>query len=140
MRKLFLVFILATLAACASTPNGSIAEKLAVQVATMKYVEREQDPATRAERAARVVAVVDQARVWLDTDGVTLADLQAAAIRRLQEKNLEPSDLLLATALVELVATELNTRIGEGVLNPEKKVTINTFLSWVEQAARFYVG
>lgn len=140
MRKLFLALVFMLAGCAAPGSQQSLVERLAVQTATMKYVEREQDPAARAERAARVVAIVDQARVWLDTDGVTLADLQAAAIRRLQEKNLEPSDLLLATALVELVATELNTRIGEGVLDPEKKVTINTFLSWVEQAARFYVG
>ena len=102
----------------------------------MKVIEADAD---RAAKAARVIAAVSEARVLVDTDGVTLAEIQAAVMRRLVERGLEPSDLLLATALVDVVGLELQGRIGDGLLDPEKRVTVNTFLAWIEQAAHFYV-
>jgi len=134
--------ILAALAAvmftgCASLTGTSASEKLIVQVATMKFIEAGDD---RAEKAAKIVSAAAQARVWLDVEGVSLADLQAAMLARVNAADLEPSDKLLAAALVEVVAAELNVRIGEGVISPEKKATVNAVLAWVEQAASFYTG
>lgn len=134
--------ILAALAAvmftgCASLTGTSASEKLIVQVATMKFIEAGDD---RAEKAAKIVSAAAQARVWLDTDGVSIADLQSAMMARINTADLEPSDKLLAAALVEVVAAELNVRIGEGVIAPEKKATVNAVLAWVEQAASFYTG
>src|SRR5690606_15796584 len=92
----------------------------------------------RAERADRIARAAEQARVWLDVDGVSLADLQLAMLARINAADIEPSDKLLASALVEVVTAELNVRIGEGIISPEKKATVNTVLAWVEQAASFY--
>lgn len=132
--------ILAALAAflltgCASLTGSSASEKLIVQVATMKFIEAGDD---RAAKAAKIVSAAAQARVWLDTDGVSLSDLQSAMLARVNAADLEPSDKLLAAALVDVVAAELNVRIGEGVISPEKKATVNAVLAWVEQAASFY--
>lgn len=121
------------LAGCATNGAG---EKLVVQAATMKFVESSDD---RAANAARIVRASAQARVWLDTDGVTIADLHAAMVERIALADLEPSDKLLAVALVDMVVAELDVRIGDGIISPEKRATVNAVLAWVEQAAGFYV-
>ena len=134
MKALLAVVILA-LAGCASFSGSSATEKLIVQTATMKFIEAGDD---RAARAAKIRAAVDQARVWLDTDGVTLADLHAAIMGRLASANLEPSDMLLASALVDVVVAELNARIGDGILDEDKRVRVNAVLGWIAEAASFY--
>ena len=126
---------IAALTGCASLGTSSATEKLVVQAATMKFIESSGD---RATKASRIVKAAAQARVWLDTDGVTIADLQVAMLDRIAAADLEPSDKLLASALVEVVVTELNARIGEGIISPEKRATVNAVLTWVEQAASFY--
>lgn len=125
------------LSGCASLGASSATEKLIVQAATMKFIESSDD---RAAKASRIVKAAAQARVWLDTDGVTVADLQAAMVERIAAADLEPSDKLLASALVEVVVAELNVRIGEGVISADKRATVNAVLAWVEQAASFYTG
>lgn len=136
VKKLILAIVMAVaLTGCATLGSGSAAEKLVVQVATMKFIEAGDD---RAAKAAKIVSAAAQARVWLDTDGVSLSDLQSAMLARVNAADLEPSDKLLAAALVDVIAAELNARIGEGVISPEKKATVNAVLAWVEQAASFY--
>lgn len=136
MRSIVFAVVLAVLSGCASF-QGSATEKLVVQAATMKVIEAGAD---RVEKAARIIAAADAARVWLDMDGVTLPDLRAAMVERIAAADIEPSDKLLATALVDVVVAELNMRIGDGLISPEKRVRVNTVLSWVVQAAAFYAG
>lgn len=136
MRSIVFAAVLAVLSGCASF-QGSATEKLVVQAATMKVIEAGSD---RVEKAARIIAAADAARVWLDMDGVTLSDLRSAMVERIAAADIEQSDKLLATALVDVVVAELNMRIGDGLISPEKRVRVNTVLSWVVQAAAFYAG
>src|SRR5690606_36720947 len=127
MRSIVFAAVLAVLSGCASF-QGSATEKLVVQAATMKVIEAGSD---RVEKAARIIAAADAARVWLDMDGVTLSDLRSAMVERIAAADIEQSDKLLATALVDVVVAELNMRIGDGLISPEKRVRVNTVLSWV---------
>lgn len=135
MRKLVIIPLLLILTACAIGSGSTASEKLIVQAATMKFIESSDD---RAAKAVRIVRAAETARTWLDSDGVTIDELQTAMLERIASADLEPSDKLLASALVEVVVAELNTRIGEGIISPEKRATVNAVLSWVEQAASFY--
>jgi hypothetical protein len=142
VKHLFIAALLAVaLSGCASFNTSGASEKLIVQAGTMKFIEAGSDaPQERAGKAARIVKAAAQARIWLDTDGVSIADLQVAMLERIASADLAPSDKLLASALVEVVVAELNVRIGEGVISPEKRATVNSVLGWVEQAASFYAG
>lgn len=139
MRKLFIAAIAVVLSGCAGLGLSGATEKLIVQAATMKFIESGDAPAERSAKAARIARAADQARIWLDTDDVTVADLQSAMLERIRSADLEPSDKVLASALVEVVVAELNIRIGEGIISPDKRATVNAVLAWVEQAAKFYV-
>jgi uncharacterized protein YceK len=138
MKRIILaVLVTVVLSGCASFGTSGATEKLIVQAATMKFIESSDD---RAGKAVRIVRAADQARIWLDTDGVTIADLQSAMMARINAADLEPSDKLLAAALVDVVAAELDVRIGAGVISPDKRATVNAVLAWVEQAASFYAS
>lgn len=132
--KTILLATIALLAGCTAF-QGSTGEKLIVQAATMKVIEAGTD---RAAKASKILAAADAARVWLDADGVTLSELRGAMVARIAAADIEPSDKLLATALVDVVVAEIDVRIGQGVISPEKRVTVNTVLAWVIQAAQFY--
>lgn len=142
MKRILIAAVMAVaLGGCASLDTSGASEKLIVQAGTMKFIEAGGDaPVERAAKAARIAKAAEQARVWLDTDGVMIADLQVAMLERIAAADLQPSDKLLASALVEVVVAELNVRIGEGVISPEKRATVNAVLGWVEQAASFYAG
>lgn len=134
MKSLIVSFVaVLALSGCATLGTGSAGEKLVIQVATMKVIEADED---RSAKAAKIRAAVDQARVWLDMDGITLADLRSAMLARIG--GLEPSDRLLAAALIDAVAVELETRIGDGILDADKRVRVNAVLSWIAEAASFY--
>lgn len=128
------------LSACGSLSlnTGSASTKLVVQVATMKYIEREDLPAERAARAAEITRGVDAVSVMLDMEGVTVADLKAKALERIAAADLEASDKLALTALVDMINVELDEEVGDGVISPDQRVTVNAVLSWVKQAASFY--
>lgn len=134
MKSLIVSFVaVLALSGCATLGTGSAGEKLVIQVATMKIIEADED---RSAKAAKIRAAVDQARVWLDMDGITLADLRSAMLARIG--GLEPSDRLLATALIDAVAVELEARIGDGILDADKRVRVNAVLGWIAEAASFY--
>jgi len=126
---LFLMVL--TLTGCESMPQ----QKLIVQVSAMKYIEDGED---RAGRAAAVIEEVQRAKVLIDFDGVTLDQIKGAVLDRLKERSLNPSDMLLAMAIVDMASAELDVKLGAGILSPEQKVTVNEVLGWVEQAASFY--
>lgn len=140
MKRILIAAVMAiALTGCASLGTSPASEKLVVQIGVMKFIEGGSDaPQERAAKAARIVKAAAEARIWLDTDGVTIADLQSAMLTRIAAADLEPSDKLLASALVEVVVSELNVRIGEGVISADKRATVNAVLGWVEQAASFY--
>lgn len=111
--------------------------KLIVQVATMKVIEA-QGPAHYQERATNVIRIGTEAKTWLDTNGVTLAFLRAAVEARIAKLNLAPSDQLLAGVLVDAAIAELQKKVGDGVIDPQKLYYVNQVLDWAMQAARFY--
>jgi len=142
MKKFYAAILAAVLglsAGCATMQSGqsNVAVQLIVQASTMKYIERA-DLADRPARAAAVAFEVGQAKKMLDFEGVTVADIKTAVINRLKTKGLEPSDMLLAMAVVDVATAELDAKIGAGIISAEQRVTVNAVLGWVEQATAFY--
>lgn len=135
-----LMFCVGLFYGCGSTKindgNNDLVEKLAVQVAVMKYIEGEAD---RAGAAERVISAVEDAVIFMDSDGVSIALLKERAMKRLLERGLSPSDYLIASAIIEAVDIELKDRVGDGILDAEKRVTVNLVLGWVAQAASVYL-
>jgi hypothetical protein len=113
--------------------------KLIVQIATMKVIEA-QGPAHYQERAVNIIKIGNEAKTWLDTNGVSLAFLRAAIEARIAKLNLAPSDQLLAGVLVDAAIAELQKKVGDGVIDPQKLYYVNQVLDWAIGAAKFYTG
>lgn len=139
------ISVLLALAAsgCASFSQNISTEKLVVQVATLKVIEVGKTPDDQRDRATRIKAIASEARSLLDGEGVTIDSLQAAVGARIAKLNLQPSDQLLANALVEAVVAELQARIGSqvgaGVIPADAKYQVSTVLGWVLDAVAAYV-
>lgn len=125
------VVLLAVLATgCALLQDSAPTVQLTTQYATLKVVNG--DP----ERAAKVVDLVTNAKQYVEGDSsVTIAALEHAARSRIPWDDLDPADVLLIDAILSQARERLELEIGAGLLNPEQRVQLSTFLSWIESAA-----
>jgi len=139
---LLLCLVVVLMVGCATFEKHIDTEKLIVQIATMKVIEVGDTAEQRHERAARIVSVVSDARTWLSSGGVNLGDLRFKLDERLGELDMQPSDRILASMLIDQVLIGLNERVVNDVkmpVPPEEFVyQVNTVLAWVEGAARLY--
>ncbi len=133
-----LALSLAALPACESLKLGEhgATVKLAISYATMKYVDQA-GPGANIQRAARVASFANQAMNAIEGEGFTL-DAFKSHILELIPADLDTADKVLALALIDVIAQELQLRIGDGVLTPETRVKAKQVLTWIVDATAFY--
>lgn len=139
MKAIAMVIMCAVLSGCAQLSDfiSSVGEQdLAVQYATLKYIEGAGNAAAQADRAARVRAVADEVDVRL-SDAVEVSALKALVLSRLPA-DLDPSDRLLAGALLDAVEAELNGKLGDGTLDPDDVIAVRKVLENVREATRYF--
>lgn len=122
---------------CASLSTGNSQQsKIVVQLGTMKAIEADKDHA--GERALKVREIAKEAKTFLDGNDVSVSMLAGAVSARLAGIDLAPSDRVLAAALVDAVVSEIDVRVGEGLLSPDERMTVSQVLDWVIDATEFY--
>lgn len=123
------------LAGCAAIEQSPTTAKLATQYATLKVIERGDD---QPVRAAKIRAIAEDAKRFLDHDAVTLPGLHAAVMERVDLESLSTADRMLASALVGAVVAELEARLGDGpgLIPPDDLYQIAEVLDWVIEAAQ----
>jgi len=132
---MMVVAVVLMLQACISIPRDTAA-RIAVQYATMKVVQQAREPARKAQR---IRAIVSGALALVDGgDSVTLPFVEEAVRSRIDWDSLTAADYLAATALIEMLRTELEARIGAGELDPDALLPVQTVLGWVIEAAGAY--
>src|SRR5688572_8583949 len=121
-KKLFaLVGSLFLVTGCASFEKHNATARLIVTAATLKGIEQGWD-------VERVRAIVTSAKALAAGTEVTVGVLEIAIAKQLDGLELSPADRLLADALVQIIAEELQARIGLGVLKPEQRVMVDQVL------------
>jgi hypothetical protein len=138
------MLLLLPLGGCSALKSNVLAEQLIVQVATGKFIERESNESKRQNRAQRILDICAEARKWVDFEGVNLGQLRLKLSERILAANLDPSERILAEALVSQLLVALNERQGPDdapipVADPDFKYRVNTILAWVEGVAKVYV-
>lgn len=109
--------------------------KFVVQMATMKVIEAGKD---RKARAVKIREIAADAKILIDANAVSV-DLVAQATRvRIAALRLAPSDQILADALLDSVVANLKDRVGDGVIEADRKLRVNTVLTWVIATADLY--
>ncbi|MCR9260764.1 MAG: hypothetical protein NXH95_13640 [Pseudomonadaceae bacterium] len=120
---------------CANNDLNPRSADLIVKYATMKVIEKADDP---ADKAIRIVAVAEQALEVASTEGVLIAVVQEAVKESIDWASLSPADTLLANELINLVAEDLNDRVDSGVLEGESMLTARRVLEAVIEATELY--
>lgn len=131
---LSLCLCLGWLSGCSLLQDRDARLQLAVSYATGKLIEQSSDIT-----GERVAAAVVRARAIVEADElVTVIDLTARIRSTLDLEQLGPADRMLVDALLAEVQREFTFRLGAGMLKPEDRLAILTFLNWVELAALMY--
>lgn len=136
MKKLAAVlfaFAFPFLSGCAvleTVENSPTVSKLAVQQATLRVVGED------IEKAERAIFLVDDVRTMVMLDAVTIGLLDESIRFQIDWRSMSLADAQLLAMLLDELRDRLEVRIGQGVLNPEDKASINTVLDWIEDAAK----
>jgi hypothetical protein len=131
--------LLASLPGCkALTPTQTIAQQVAIQYATAKFVEDKATPAERTARAAHVIEVAESLKGLAAGETATVATLEARAFAVIQNAKLELADQALANTLVAVVAQELRARVSSGVLGDEDRIRVVSVLDGIIAACHGY--
>jgi hypothetical protein len=123
------VLVLVFLVGCSILDNHQASAKLAIQYATLKYVDGDQ------AKGDRVLAVVANARE-LSATATTLDALHEAVRQSISWDKLDDADKLLASNLLDMIRDELQARFDSDLLEPEQVVAVHRVLDWVEEAAQ----
>jgi uncharacterized protein YceK len=133
MKKLFalaLVFVLSGCASLGSDEGQQLAARIGVQYATLKVIGDD------ADRAATVVSVIDSAIELVEGGDALPIDLLEAEIRDvIPFDKLDQADTLLVELLILQVREELDLRVDDGLIDPEKVAKVLEVLTWVRDAA-----
>lgn len=139
MKRLFvalLAFSITLLSGCAvvdAVAENPQTAKATTFYATAKIINGDTDRANRAiEIAARASATVGESAT------ATVAELDAFVREEINWSSLSPEDAVFLDLMLTEAATRLQERIGAGSLNPDQRVALRTFLSWIQEAARMY--
>lgn len=137
MKKVLLgiiAFSFTLLSGCAFLQENPDTAKLTTQYATAKVIDGETD------RAQRIIDIVSEARATVGKDAVsTVAALDAFVRSKINWSSLAPEDSILIDAVLANAADRLEQEIGAGLLSPDQRVLLDTFLGWIEDTARRYV-
>lgn len=134
-----LALSMAALPACSSLKGldeHSATVKVAITYATMKYIDQA-GPGASIARAARVAAFANEALNAIEGDGFQL-DAFKAHIVGLLPPTLPIADRVLAVSLIDVIAQEIQNRIGTGVLDAQTRLKVREVLKWIEGATAFY--
>jgi uncharacterized protein YceK len=133
MKQLFalaLVFLLSGCASLGSDEGQNVAARIGVQYATLKVIGED------ADRAATVVGVIDSAIELVEGGDALPMDLLESEIRdAIPFDKLDQADTLLVELLILQVREELDLRVDDGLIDPEKVAKVLEVLTWVRDAA-----
>jgi hypothetical protein len=133
--KIVLLALLLTLSGCASLQNRPAEVALAVQLATLEFINAAEDPETRK---TTIVNVVEQVRLQAD-QAVSIAQLVNVTHALIPYEDLTLSEELLIRYLVVTVASALTDKLGtEDWLGRERQVMVGEVLENVLLAVRIH--
>lgn len=140
MRTLLLILSLSFLLGCSAVKmveESPLTAQLLVQQGTMRYIERADD---RVAKAARVAEVALEIRDVAKGDLFTLEELREKALELAGIDDLsDPSDRILATALIDSIADRVEEKTDLGLPTGELDlVAFDQIIAWVLEATAYY--
>ena len=104
--------------------QSPLASQLAVQQATLRYINED------AEKAQRVITVAEQVEDQV-SGVVTIALLDNYLSAQIQWHKLSIADAVLLDALLVELANRLEEKMGEAELSPQDLANVQRVIGWV---------
>ena len=131
------VLVLLAMAACSTLEkieSSPMASQLITNQITLRFIAGSDDP---VERAAQVRDVVEKVRGQVSADkSFTLADLNDAVRAEIDWQALGSADQELLNFGLAKANAAIAELIGDGVIDPAGRATVDTLLTWIDQAAQ----
>lgn len=135
MKKFFCALFLIPLmllgfVACNTLTESGDAERIVTQFSTLRYIDGDSD------RAQRVVLRVREIRAIVVDEQVPIYLLEARIRDMIPWENFDEDERFLIEELFQLIQRELNNQIELGFIEEDQRLLIDTYLGWVEDAAK----
>jgi len=113
--------------------QSPLASQIAVQQATLRYIDED------AERAQRVIAVAEQVEDQV-SGVVTVALLDNYLRAQIQWHKLSIADAVLLDSLLVELANRFEEKMGEAELSPQDLANVERVIGWVISNAELVVA
>jgi hypothetical protein len=130
----------ATLQKWVGSPSSAAILQTATTVAVGETVLTGKTVAEQQQVAQNILTVTKAVQGALNGDQTTVATLVALAQAKVMTLKLDPQQQLAATTLLAFVSSQLQAKVGAGVLKSTDLVVVNDFAGWVITAATPYAG
>lgn len=127
---LLLILSLVFMAGCSFVDERPASAQRTIKVATFTVIGQSDEIGPQD-----VIRHAEAARSLLDGE-VTLSRLADEVRKRVGWEQLDAADRILLDAVLTEAERRLRDRIGEGVIDADARVTIETLLSWIIAAAQ----
>lgn len=121
------------LSGCSVLDNYAASSKLVVQYATLKFVMNEVDGVERSERAAAILSIAEEGRVFFDARSLPVIEIERLLRERIDWSSLDVADTLLVNALIDRIALDVRQSV---TLGDDVYVTGSKVLGWVVEGVR----
>jgi len=113
--------------------SSPMASHLVTSQLTLRFIAGSDDPVARAEGVRSVVA-----KVRSDVSGTqsySIAELDQVVREQISWQSYSVADQALLDMALTKAATTLTELIGEGAIDPGQTETVDTLLTWIDNAA-----
>lgn len=125
------------LAGCQTLKDNRAVTLLGIDQATLRVIERADDPQQRAQRIADIA--VDAIAFVSAEEMATVDTVLSLVTDRAQWDKLSVADERLVRQLINLAAAEISERIESGIISETDKVFVIDVLTTIESAALYYL-
>lgn len=126
------MFILSGCWATVATVASNPVFQTTVQYGVMKYLGKNPDKISPAERIVNSVIEYTEK----DTE-LRIKDLENLVVDSIPWHKLDPADQLLLTNLLITIRDLVRERVGDGLMDENDKIEVLKFLHWIKQAIYF---
>lgn len=127
---LFLFTLFST--ACVTVPD-TITAKVAVQQGVLRAIGND------VEKAQRAIEIIEEVRPNVSEELITIGLLHDYVYSEINWQSLSVADAQLLIFVLSYGKTELEKRIGAGVLDPDQRESVSRVLDWSREAAELVI-